>query len=564
MRNFKFDFEQFGLTSNEKRNQRIIKQPKTILEALENIVIKSEGSNLQEEFFSEAKKEIKIVTDKLGLTPNQAILLAIFVENSNDSRIRTTEIADHLGCNNIKVLRLSNDIEDLLTKRYIRSSCNDNNVFYRVPKEVTDALQKDKPFIYIKKEVTNIGEFLDRFDELMNERNNDEITYKTLVQETEEMLNKIKDSDFVKELRKYKMDQDENIIFIFMTHLLVRDNDNNVQLRDLSHLYGQSIPFNINHGLRSKKLQLFKNQLIEQQSHDGLLCPESYRLTQKAKRELLGNLNIFTTSSADKNLLDPNTLAQKSLIYNPKEKTRIEELNYLLTDEQFNNVQFNLEKSGMRKGFCCLFYGDPGTGKTETVYQIAKNTGRKIMKVDVNKIKASLVGESEKNIKELFDRYRNICKNSKLKPILLFNEADAVLGIRLKGANHAVEKMENSIQNIILQEMENLEGIMIATTNLTTNLDSAFERRFIYKIQFNRPTEEARAKIWLTMIPDLSNEEASALAHKYDFSGGEIENIVRKQTINSILKGSEIANIESIDQFCQEEKIVNSRPRIGF
>lgn len=564
MRNFKFDFEQFGLTSNEKRNQRIIKQPKTILEALENIVIKSEGSNLQEEFFSEAKKEIKIVTDKLGLTPNQAILLAIFVENSNDSRIRTTEIADHLGCNNIKVLRLSNDIEDLLTKRYIRSSCNDNNVFYRVPKEVTDALQKDKPFIYIKKEVTNIGEFLDRFDELMNERNNDEITYKTLVQETEEMLNKIKDSDFVKELKKYKMDQDENIIFIFMTHLLVRDNDNNVQLRDLSHLYGQSIPFNINHGLRSKKLQLFKNQLIEQQSHDGLLCPESYRLTQKAKRELLGDLNIFTTSSADKNLLDPNTLAKKSLIYNPKEKTRIEELNYLLTDEQFNNVQFNLEKSGMRKGFCCLFYGDPGTGKTETVYQIAKNTGRKIMKVDVNKIKASLVGESEKNIKELFDRYRNICKNSKLKPILLFNEADAVLGIRLKGANHAVEKMENSIQNIILQEMENLEGIMIATTNLTTNLDSAFERRFIYKIQFNRPTEEARAKIWLTMIPDLSNEEASALAHKYDFSGGEIENIVRKQTINSILKGSEIANIESIDQFCQEEKIVNSRPRIGF
>ena len=95
------------------------------------------------------------------------------------------------------------------------------------------------------------------------------------------------------------------------------------------------------------------------------------------------------------------------------------------------------------------------------------------MRVDVDKIKSCWVGESEKNIKALFDRYRNICKDSKLAPILLFNEADAVLGIRMEGASRAVDKMENSIQNIILQEMENLDGIMIATTNLTDSKDTA-------------------------------------------------------------------------------------------
>ena len=104
------------------------------------------------------------------------------------------------------------------------------------------------------------------------------------------------------------------------------------------------------------------------------------------------------------------------------------------------------------------------------------------MRVDVDKIKSCWVGESEKNIKKLFDSYRAKCNNAELAPILLFNEADAVLGIRMEGAQTAVNKMENSIQNIILQEMETLEGIMIATTNLTSNLDKAFERRFLYKI----------------------------------------------------------------------------------
>ena len=77
-------------------------------------------------------------------------------------------------------------------------------------------------------------------------------------------------------------------------------------------------------------------------------------------------------------------------------------------------------------------------------------------------------------------------KRSDVAPILLFNEADAIFGVRKNGAENAVDKMENTIQNIILQEMEDLNGILIATTNLATNLDSAFERRFLYKIEFEK------------------------------------------------------------------------------
>ncbi len=224
-------------------------------------------------------------------------------------------------------------------------------------------------------------------------------------------------------------------------------------------------------------------------------------------------------------------------------------------------MQSRLRTAGMRPGFCCIFYGAPGTGKTETVYQIARQTDRDIMRVDVDKIKSCWVGESEKNIKALFDRYRNICKNSKLAPILLFNEADAVLGVRMEGAARAVDKMENSIQNIILQEMETLEGIMIATTNL----DKAFECRFLYKIRFDKPSVESRAKIWQTMLPDLSEYDANTLASQFDLSGGEIENIARKHSVNAILKGNDSIDVQEIINSCRHERLSqNDHPKIGF
>ena len=233
--------------------------------------------------------------------------------------------------------------------------------------------------------------------------------------------------------------------------------------------------------------------------------------------------------------------------------------------DRFSKIQDNLEKAGMRRGFCCLFYGAPGTGKTETVYQLARQTGRDIMQINVDEIKSCWVGESEKNISNIFERYRNICHEYELAPILLFNEADAILGIRMEGAIRSVDKMENSLQNIILQEMESLEGIMIATTNLTENLDKAFERRFLYKIKYEKPTVEVRGKIWQQMLKGLNWEDALYLASRYDLSGGEIENIVRKHTITTILEDTSLMDIKTISKICEQERIQSDRyRRIGF
>ena len=175
------------------------------------------------------------------------------------------------------------------------------------------------------------------------------------------------------------------------------------------------------------------------------------------------------------------------------------------------------------------------------------------------------MGDSEKNIKAVFDRYRELVKNSATMPILLFNEADAIIGVRKAGAENAVDKMENSIQNIILQEMENLDGILIATTNLVENLDSAFERRFLYKIHFEAPDALVRSHIWKQMITSLSERDCRTLANRYEFSGGQIENVARKFTINRILHGESDNHLDLLNDYCAAETLTQSNHRtLGY
>jgi SpoVK/Ycf46/Vps4 family AAA+-type ATPase len=223
-----------------------------------------------------------------------------------------------------------------------------------------------------------------------------------------------------------------------------------------------------------------------------------------------------------------------------------------------------MDEIGMRTGITILLYGPPGTGKTESVYQLARTTGRDLYMISVSETKSMWFGESEKLIKQVFDEYRNKTEKSKITPILLFNEADAIFSTRKKVGTSAVDQTENAIQNVILQEMEDLKGILIATTNLTQNLDPAFERRFLYKICFEKPGIESRKQIWTAKIRTLKEEDALMLASSFELSGGQIENVSRKCFMHQVLYGI-FPPVQLIMAFCREEQLLRKdKLRIGF
>jgi SpoVK/Ycf46/Vps4 family AAA+-type ATPase len=306
-------------------------------------------------------------------------------------------------------------------------------------------------------------------------------------------------------------------------------------------------------------------KLVEHTNSNGFVNSSNWKLTDMAKKELM--VESKDNKKYQKSLIVFDAIKEKKMFYNPREAGEIQKLISLLHEENFRKIIDRLDNKNMRKGFTCLFSGGPGTGKTETAYQIARETKRNIMMVDISATKSMWFGESEKIIKEIFDNYRTAVEKSEIAPILLINEADAVIGKRMEfnSSSRAVDQTQNTIQNIILQEIENLSGILIATTNLTQNMDKAFERRFLYKITFDKPSIESRVNLWNSMLPGITEEMANELSSKFELSGGQIENIARKTEVDDIINGSGLS-IDILAQYCKDETLndINPNKKIGF
>jgi len=275
--------------------------------------------------------------------------------------------------------------------------------------------------------------------------------------------------------------------------------------------------------------------------HGDMTFAVSFRTIAALKGELnQGELAKTTAGEFAAVVKQPQSIVEKQLYYPPRTQEAVNALVSLLQKDNFHCIQKRLSERRMRTGFACLFSGSPGTGKTETAHQIARISGRGIMEIDIASTKSKWLGESEKRIKSIFDKYRAAVNEMAVTPILFFNEAEAVFNKRLvfvdseyNGPTPAL----NAMQNIILSELENLNGILIATTNLATNMDIALERRFLYKIEFEKPEITTRKAIWSSMIPELSEDDAHKLALCYDFSGGQIENIARKLAFSQVISG---------------------------
>ena len=542
-----------------------------LLTAVENIVDLSKDSQLSPEFYRKASRYIKHISMRLELTKEQSVMLALFIDQSDDCSIYASDIVKVTGCRTTRVIRYTNDIDVLVNRGLIVRKRTTDRVSYRVPLEVVDAFKVDEVFAPRKMSGLTCRELFNELAITVDMVEDDEMDYKSARERFVMLLESNQHLLFVQALKKYcpyRYMHNNLILLMMFCHLFVNENDDMVGFHNINCMFSKSEMRDIRSQLEHGDNYLQDMKLVEFSNSDGMGERNYFRLTMKAKRELLDELQLASLEAKKslRNMIKATDIKPRTLFYSKQITHNIDELAGLLDEKNYIDIHTRLQEQGFRCGFTCLFYGAPGTGKTETVMQLARRTGRDIMQVNIAELKSCWVGESEKNIKALFGTYRQRVGESRIAPILLFNEADAIIGRRQEGAERAVDKMENSLQNIILQEMESLEGILIATTNLAQNMDKAFERRFLYKIRFDKPTVEARTAIWREMMPTLDMADAKKLAERYDFSGGQIENIARHYAIDAILHGNAVPTAENLASHCDSERIDQSayNKRIGF
>ncbi|HEC1753233.1 TPA: ATP-binding protein [Campylobacter lari] len=368
-----------------------------------------------------------------------------------------------------------------------------------------------------------------------------------------ERLKKSKISNVLAEIfKEYALNDNECLIFISLLkeeYLLNTENSYSRDFNFLLHLISEDeAQKQENKALLEEDSKLLSSNLLEYDefvnslgdiakifylSDDILQRIINFKEPKKNKKIKLQNLvkeqDIFE-------LIEPN-INIDDVIMPQSTKDLLESI----LKQQDKKVLERLNKWGIKTNknieAKIIFYGPAGTGKTMSALSMAKAMKKSILSFDCSKILSKYVGESEQNVRKIFDTYKELCQTSKQSPILLLNEADQFLSTRVESSGGA-DKMHNQMQNIFLEQIERFSGVIIATTNFLESLDVAFSRRFEYKIEFKKPNYEQRLMIWQKALPKNAKFEGGFDLKKlasYELSGAQIVMVVKNTALKAAI-----------------------------
>lgn len=547
-----------------------------IIQAIIQIAKQVENSKLSEEASKEIEEPLSVLTAYLNTSSEQSMLFAvIFALQAKINIIDLQDVINFLDISYIDSLNLKSDIDKLLEMNLIEI---EEEVFRRakkskfgkssfsIPDNICDQIYANQP-LQIKSQVDlDIYIFIKTVSDYVQRRKFENITTVDLFFLVDELEEKNKQLEQISKIKSKLLIEDRTLLYeILNDHVnLGMPTGLEITLNDIyENPREKRIKFR---QLTEKTNSMYELGYIElvnaRFANDFNLI-----VTNKAIEFFMQeDASLFANKQKSKNIILNDNIIFKNMFYDQILSDEVGFLTQSLMNSNFTTLQDRLTGMGLTRGIAAIFYGSSGTGKTETVYQIAKATGRNIVKIDISQSKSMWYGESEKLIKKVFIDYDVACKQCSLKPILLFNEADAILGKRQDNNHSNVSQTENAIQNILLEELETFEGIMIATTNLEGNLDAAFERRFLFKVKFDKPSTKIKSNIWLNKLNWIDNTFAIQLAKDFSFSGGEIDNVIRKITMKEVLTGKR-PDVDEIYSYCQNEKLLTNKKekiRIGY
>lgn len=283
----------------------------------------------------------------------------------------------------------------------------------------------------------------------------------------------------------------------------------------------------------------------------SIMHPQKKKKVRKLKLDMLiKEQDIFE-------LIEPTT-SLENVVLNPTTETTLSNLMRQLDREVIARLHawgVKDKKAGIDARI--IFYGPPGTGKTLTAHSLSRSLKRQVLSFDCSKILSMYVGESEKNVRKIFDTYSDLTRQTKTEPVLLLNEADQFLSSRSSGVGSSADQMHNQMQNIFLEQIEKFQGILIATTNLLENIDQAFSRRFNYKIEFKKPDQKQRLSLWKMMLPaNAPYEEGFDIGNlsSYPLTGGQINLIVKNTAYQVAARDDGLFRLDDFIAEIQKER----------
>lgn len=548
-----------------------VKMNKTALKCIENLyeVLKDCEMNLE----NVEQEDLIFLSDYFNISAEETIFITLIfsIELSHET-CSLKEIKDYLSIGDFKFLDYRKYIELLVEKglvekkyrnqssrRFAKIDLKLNSKLFQliidngaIPKDLIENVSNDIEWLEL------VANFIDNELEYIESHE--------VESEFHRVCNRYHESDLQSYLKKINLSTHHSLILIYtIWHNFLGDGFISIDellFNMYSNKYKQA---NALKELRDEKHPLVKKELVETKPGRFVESIE-VRISEKFRRKLK-TIGIVINGAQEKETtaITHKNIVAKELYFSDKLFEQVAKIEEILKEVNYQKVKTRMKEKGMQAGMTMLFFGAPGTGKTECVMQFAKKFKRNVIHVDISETKSMWYGQSEKLIKRIFSQYKEQYQDHEKAPILLLNEADGILGKRKQGGSSSIDNTENAIQNILLEEMEKFEGILIATTNLAVNLDSAFDRRFLFKVKFEMPTAEQRQKIWQIKLPDYEPEVLGQVASEFELSGGQIQNVVRKLEIDYILNGA-YPDATALLNLCNDELALQKKNggKIGF
>ena len=555
-----------------------------LLGCVDSIFEESHGSKLTEKFLKSVSTPALEIGKYLGTSSERlSVFWSIFFGLSiRESNVDFEDFARYTNISIVKSMSFSSEFEELVKLKVLRlDRSNDRrrrklserlgSVKYFVPADIILSLTKGETTLPKRtKENLTKYEILDIISHMIrNDFDNEALNFESLIEEIDILFEDHSSNPFIKKVNSFQLSNDEKVILLVLSFEFLDSEESIDLVRYLKVLYPDTqSQLAIRKSFMANKTKLQELDLADLKAgefkSDREIC-----LTENGRTLLFQeDVKFFIREDKpiQKDIILSSKIIEKQLFYNEKERKNLEFLTDLLRQDNYNSVMNRMKDIGMIPQIMVLVHGVPGTGKTEFVYQVAKSTGRNIKRINISDTKSHFFSDSEKLTSKVFADY-SILRNSSdgIDPILFIDEIDGWMGKRTVGGNSSIDQTEASIQSTILTKMTEFEGIFFGTSNFWKRLDSSYHRRFGFKCEISLPDQNTRFQIWKNKIPDLTDQNLHFLSETYEFSGGNIDNIIRKVTMKQVLTGN-LIDILEIEEFCKEEFLENplDKRKIGY
>jgi hypothetical protein len=567
---------QFG-TEEEQNNcdEEFSLETLTPYKALQYISEKSEDSHLNKEFMDNENVKASLAEIKKVLPFNdwQIIMFAVIAAFSlGKGQIQMDAIGSKLDISPYKLFDMENEIQALIDNGYISTVADrfgGEELSYFVEKDIIKDIREGKTVT--PKRQKKVNGCIELIQDISRCTEDQRLTLNKYCFIVMNACRANSGLDIVKEMEAKNLNAMERVlIFTLLDHIITDEED--ISYRDLMMPFTDksNVIYEVKRYLYNEKSKLIRLKYLE-------IIPSKFaqddriHLTDKALKAFMPKdykkimPHVGDGEIENCTLIKSKNIYEKQLIYDQRTDDQIRTLSDMLTTDGLSKLQKNLKSEGLRTGVNVLLYGFPGMGKTETVMQVCKKNNRNVLQVNISEMKSMWFGQSEKIIDKVFSQYNELRKSSQHTPVLLFNEADAILSKRRNLSNSSnVGQTENTVQNILLQAFENNEGIIICTTNMIDNLDKAFARRFLYKIEFSKPDKDTRAKlVKLKLGRFLTDDECYRIAASFNLTGGMLDNVLTKIVTKKCLYGM-TATFDDIQEYCRQDMMGEREQIKGF